>query len=510
MFRRMCLVLIVFILATVLSVVLHVALGGASALTPTPLQGGEGKGFGLLLGVPGTEPGSFEDFERSLDEAAAMGAHYVRLTLKWQWIEPEDDRFVWDGGSSRRIAAVEARGMQVLPVIKIGRGWASGFDPPQPGDLSVPPLDLSESWDERYGYSESYYDFVYHLVDHWRGHFPVIVIENEANADNFWAGTADEYLRVLATAYKAVHDADPAALVADSGIASGAWGACIARDRLDEGRWSDEEAQAFLLSYYRRMPAEFLERFATIEGMRAELYSPRIDELYADVTTLLAGFDGIVDLLNLHFYEDYYHLADVLEWIDEQTAEAGYEVPRKLSNEYGIRDNDPAYDREGADQAHEVFKKLVFGLSQGLERLVWFSSTEADGDKTSLLSEGFVWREAAHTYKLVAEKLGVAYAFDHVQETEGVPRFVFRNRTTGASDLEVIWSEVTKTLTLPLPAGYTGARVIDYLGNESQLAVSDGRVTLEVSPAPIFLEWQEEATPTPTPHRLYLPLMHKG
>ena len=49
-------------------------------------------------------------------------------------------------------------------------------------------------WDEQYGYSESYFDFVYHLVDHWQGHFPVIVIENEANASNFWAGTADDPL----------------------------------------------------------------------------------------------------------------------------------------------------------------------------------------------------------------------------------------------------------------------------------------------------------------------------
>jgi len=264
----------VLVLAIALGAVLYAVTRPASALSPSPVSGeggwgGGGEGFGLLLGVPGTDPGSFEDFERSLDEAAAMGARYVRLALKWQWIEPEDDRFAWDGGSSRRIGAVEARGMQVLPVIKIGRGWASGFNPPQSGDLSVPPLDLSESWDEQYGYSESYYDFVYHLVDHWRGHFPVIVIENEANANNFWAGTADEYLRILATAYKAVHDADPEALVADSGTASGAWGVCIARDRLDSGQWSDEEAQAFLQSYYRRMPAEFLQRFATTETMRA-------------------------------------------------------------------------------------------------------------------------------------------------------------------------------------------------------------------------------------------------
>ena len=451
----------------------------------------EGNPFGLMLNVPRPEPSGWEGFLRSLDEAAAMGARFVRLALSWRWLEPEDGRFVWSGGAARRIAAAEERGLIVLPVLKIGRGWASGFSPPQRGDPSVPPIDLSDRWDDAYGYSPSYYDFVYRVIEHWRGHFPYVIIENEANAENFWAGTAEEYLRVLATAYKAAHDADPEIRVADSGIASGAWGVCIARDRLDSGE-PPEEVLAFLQSYYRRMPAEHRNRFATAEQMRTYLHSPRIEELCEKVTTLLSGFEGIVDAINLHFYEEYGHLSDVLAWIDRRTGLAGYRVPTKVSNEYGIRNNDPDYDAEGADQAHELFKKLIVALSLRLEKILWFSSSEEEGDKLGLLGEGFVWREAAYAYQLVTEKIGDEYVFDRVgRSAPSARRYLFRHLSSGSLSLEAAWCEVeTCRLTLEVPEGFRQAVVINYLGQEIPLSPSGGRVVLTLSPSPVFIEWR--------------------
>ena len=352
---------------------------------------------GIMLNIPVKEP-TFEDFCTTLDIAKQLGVSYIRMGVAWKWIEPSPGEFNWESQSCKKIAAIEERGLIVIPTIKTGKFWGTGHVNERVSqDTSHPPVDL-DIWNESYGYSKSYYTFVNTFVNQYRGHFPYIVIQNEANAPNFWAGTKEDYIKVLKTGYKAVHDADPHVKVADSGVASGAWGVVIASDIAEK---SLEDALTFLGEYYSRYPEEIrdrkeLERILTHENSL---------ELKETVDYFLSCYNGCVDVVNFHFYEDIEFFDDVISYIKGKMAENGYSLPL-MCNEYGIRNNDPLYDVAGRDHAQEVAKKLVIACTSELEVVIWFSADEIHTDKLGLIGEGFVWREAAFAFKNTLDLLG--------------------------------------------------------------------------------------------------------
>lgn len=449
-------------------------------------------GLGLLAVVPGTS-GSTSSPE-ALRASASIGARYLRVNLDWSVSEPQPGELSFSTPNDRKIRLIEQAGLRVFPTLYVGRGWMNGSPPSnqQGGSRSYPPNDLTAEWSEAYGYSPSYYQFVFQFFSHYRGHFDYVAIENEANSQLFWGGTSEEYVRLIKTAYKAIKSADPNVTVADSGFVSNVWGLCIADDYLKTGLLPREVVVEMMIAYYSSETSNL--RIQSAADLDQALGDARIQEQCRRVNVMLGNMAGSVDAINFHFYEDYRVMHFVVDWIRLRTQRAGYS-PGVITHEIGQRGPDVAF-AEGEAQARAVFKKLITGLSLGLEGMVWFSAdtigTRAPSpDKVGLFGEGGTVRPAARTFKLVSETIGAGYRFKTaVASGPSLFHYVFEDAGNDPN-LEALWTEGGgETPTLTAPPGKTQAVLTDYTGRTQTLAVINGSLQLTLGDAPVFVAWR--------------------
>src|SRR5690606_2248047 len=73
-------------------------------------------------------------------------------------------------------------------------------------------------------------------------------IENEAHSLNNWPAEAERYFELLAVAYDAIKQADPNALVENSGLSSSAVGFAMAYELLQQGQ--EQAATAHMQRYF--------------------------------------------------------------------------------------------------------------------------------------------------------------------------------------------------------------------------------------------------------------------
>ncbi|MBU0753657.1 MAG: endo-1,4-beta-xylanase [Planctomycetes bacterium] len=435
--------------------------------------------FSLFPGIP--DP---ETVARSLHVASMRGI------ARWDLIEPKPGCFNWNSITDQWLHACVDNGMDFIPSIRIGRGWfTQGRNLRGSKQASFPPDDLAEDWNPKWGYSKNYFKFIYSFVDHYKDSLPAIIIENEANAPQFWAGTKEEYIRILKTAYLAAHLAKPEIIVMDYGIASGAFGPVMIRDMFESSEKKPEE----ILDFANRFFAKYKEprfRWDTPESLRSWAMRKDYDPHYERITYFLKHGTGARDWLAIHYYEDVNFLDDVIGWIREKLPEDERSIPIAIT-EYGIRNLDPEYEVSGLDQAREVCKKLIIGLALDMKLMVWYSLKEDSLDKLGLLESDGSWRPAAKAYNFIAKKIGQELEFVHGgQEGDSPRRFVFKSRTDPARMLEVIWSDDGAVET-PLLRGTDAAKPVFYsvIGEPIAPRRCEEGYTLEVTSSPVFVEY---------------------
>ncbi len=163
-------------------------------VAPLP-DGGDDRFFGCH-GTEGT-PGEYH----ALTAMAKAGARLWRLHdmpsyTQWFMVEPEKGRWTW---YDERIDAMRERGMEVFGVLCRTPEWA-GRDPGgEPvGSTAWPPRDYGE-----------FGEYVYRTVDHYKGKIGCWEAWNEPWGRGFWAGTPEEYAKLLEVAYTQAKRADP-------------------------------------------------------------------------------------------------------------------------------------------------------------------------------------------------------------------------------------------------------------------------------------------------------------
>lgn len=466
--------------------------GGPEAQIPTVELTGPGApspAFGMLPVV--ARGAGFLSQEDTVALAADSGAEYLRVNLEWAISEPRAGALSFNTDNDRKIELIESAGLRLFPVLTVGKGWMNS-DRRGDDSNSYPPDDLSQDWDEQHGYSADYYNFVFQFISHYRGHFDYVVIENEANSAIFWGGTADEYVRLIRTAYKAIKDADPNVRVVDSGFVSNVWGLCMAMDYLSTGVRPRAQVVEMMKAYYSAETSRL--RIRSESELDQALNDPRIQEQCRRVNVMLDNMGGSVDAINFHFYEDYRVMHFVTDWIKLRTQRAGYN-PGLVTHEIGQRGPDVAF-AESEQHAKLVFKKLITAMSLGLEGVVWFSAdtvgTRAPSpDKIGLFGEGGTVRPAARTFKLVVETIGEGYRFREARSAgPSLFHYLFENDRQEIR-LEALWSESgQQSVALAAPAGASQATITDYAGASETVAASDGSVQVTVDDAPIFVVWR--------------------
>jgi len=194
-------------------------------------------------------------------------------------------------------------------------------------------------------------------------------IENEVNAANSWAGTAEGYEGLARRAAAAIRASDSQAVIADFGLSSTGWGTAVAADLLKQGREADAVA-AWNQWFARRGRAAFPPVSAASE-LRQALAGSQTErnlEMF-EVATRLAA-DGVVDITQVHFYESPENATALVALFKRRFPATvrmeAWEVGR--FERLGLADSAPA-DR--AVQADDALKSVVSLLAGGAQRVIW-------------------------------------------------------------------------------------------------------------------------------------------
>ncbi|MGE5603416.1 MAG: DUF5722 domain-containing protein [Nitrososphaerales archaeon] len=135
------------------------------------------------------------------DSATAAGAGYSRIILRWDVIQP-DGPADWKPANvpDPYVAAELAAGRQVVAVLIGTPKWAALH--PEDGARAVPDTDAWAAFAKR-------------MAQHYRGRIRHWIIWNEPDVwqaghpGQTWAGSVDDYARLLRTAYSAIKSVDP-------------------------------------------------------------------------------------------------------------------------------------------------------------------------------------------------------------------------------------------------------------------------------------------------------------
>ncbi len=311
--------------------------------------------FGVGYAVPGYA-----------EMVAPMGAKWVKIPLvAWGQIEPNPPQngkhtYRWDRLDSL-VREYENAGFHIQIVVKAACPWGARHfaPPPESWRKSYPPKE--EYWDD-------YYQFVYALVERYDGdgyndmpglRYPIryYEIESEAQHPIFWAGTVEEYGRLLKTAYEAAKKAHPETKIILSGINFG--------DLFD-----DNPSQEELIRRIQRLP----------EGRRRALDFIR--------ETLAMG--AYYDIVDYHYNRNYTGAYGAVRWIREEMARHGYQkeiwagdaasVPWITDGKHGdIIEilTHPSHPRHRevtewfrAEQAKLSVKKLIVAAELGIKKVI--------------------------------------------------------------------------------------------------------------------------------------------
>ena len=362
--------------------------------------------------------------------------------------------------------------------------WASG-DPEGDGEWpSSPPIDLQDTFDPVFGYSQLYYDFIFNVCTFYRGRIDRLTIENEVNTQEFWTGSLEDYRKILATAAKAVEDAAPEILLFESGLGSGSWGVAMAEHMHQSGDFSEAEILQFVNEYYEYNTLAPLS-FADYPQLIYWLQQPFVQQNNKHVRFILSEAPQYIDGINFKFTESHWLLPRLVNWMDEMMADNGQAVPLKVNNEAANWERSDALD-----EARNMFKMITSSLGNGVEQTLWFpySNQTTVTFRRGLFDENGDRTAQADVFENLARRIGPDYAFV-VHDTLGnVQRYRFQRPDVDAEPtMDIMWwdngghGSGVQTVEVDLPDGTETVIRYNTTGESMELAFADGVLSTAVN-----------------------------
>ncbi|MEJ7708148.1 MAG: endo-1,4-beta-xylanase [Nocardioidaceae bacterium] len=336
-------------------------------------------------------------------------------------------------------------GFTALVKIRVGQcSWITGKTPDylrgkQQKTESAMPKDM-----------ERYADFVKKVVERYsmKG-VNEYAVENEVNSASFWETTPEDYRMLIDVAAEAIREADTEALVVDSGISSVASGYGVVERLLHRGH-TQKAIDTFNRYFSRRFGTrgQQLLHIGTEVELRAALDSPKGKRnlAFLEATNSLVR-DQVVDVRQVHFYENWAALPDLLDYLHAVTPPT---VPLEMWELGAFLGSSRL---SGAQRTAEMVKVIVLALSEGVTKILWLplnvdpDEDFDDGRLYGLLSPDGDTRLAARAFAALdaaargGRSVNIA---DH-----GVVGLGFDE---GDHSTAFVWSACVP-LSLPLPAG---------------------------------------------------------
>lgn len=406
------------------------------------------------------------------DAVRDLGARWMRMPVAWKYVETEDGVYNWSSGISTWLDEAHAAGLNGSIVISCNQFWATGQSGSSSDWPSYPPVDLSLDYDPDHAYSETYYDFISSLVTEYRDLIDRITIENEANTNIFWAGTSDDYRRLVATAAKAVEDHAPEILVFDSGVGSGSLGVAVAEWMIESATVDPQEILDFVNDFYAHDVYAPLE-FDSFEELSYWIRQPFVRENNKKVDSMLGAVTPYVDGLNFKFTSSSWLLPTLVEWIDRRLARYGYTVPLKVNNEAS---NWPM--GSSSAEAQNLFKMVILSLANGVDQTIWFPYSNAltNTPRKGLLDQNGDPTLQADAFTTLGQYIGTTFTFDREDVLgDGVHRYRFVAEGDVRPALDVMWwddgghGNGSESVTYTLPTFTDHVLRVGYLGATTEL-----------------------------------------
>ncbi|MBI5198318.1 MAG: hypothetical protein HZA19_06895, partial [Nitrospirae bacterium] len=338
--------------------------------------------------------------------------------------------------------------------------------------------------------------FVYDTVKRTQGKVYFFENEFEFDLEKHWSGTQDEYLRSLKTFYRAVKDANPEAVV--------------------------------------------------IVGGHSGTFKNAMPNQKAFVDRILKEGSSYFDLFDLHLYGNIYDIPDRVAWFRNRMSELGVDkgivaveyggpTPLEFPGEEGreiwaegkknlrifteglkgypvryrlFAMNIPRELEEKRDriQAREFTQRTVLGLSSGVRMMLWWNFTAPMGNvkgqriihpvfgKLSLVSPDLQPKPNYDAYRIMADQLAGVRQVVRIREGREDIYFYRLERGTG-SPKYVLWQrrDIVEGEDLPpfsyeVQTEWEKVRVTDVFGRSREVASKNGKVRLEVTDTPLYLE----------------------
>jgi hypothetical protein len=385
-----------------------------------------------------------------------LGVGWVRVPVNWGQVEPRRGDYNW--AKVERAMAAQRRSMpqvRVMVTLRAKSPWAGGRGVREADreKASFPPTDL-----------DAYYEFVHGMAQRGRGLVEVWQIENEEEGRNWWAGTPEQYLTLLRTAHRAIRSADPQAKIMLGGFTS-------------------EMTTAAAAHAAGRSQAEIARLMGHHGAVRPEAEAA-IRRNVAFISTVLAGAGDLVDLVDIHLYNDYDTIPTRVSWLRNTMLASGYEKPIWATEVGGPDALVAPYSDEAA--AQEVVKRMVLAFTSGVETAFWLGLLEGDAphgerfNHLGLMTRNGRQKPAFVAYQTLTSTLGdLPYA-----STQPVPGGFGARFGEGGRTVEVMWSDHSASYRLAATGPVTA---IDIRGRTETLQPRNGAVSLRLTASPILV-----------------------
>jgi Glycosyl hydrolases family 39 len=147
-------------------------------------------------------------FLENIKNMQDLGAATARIDLPWQLVEPEKNKFSWSR-TDAVIDAAQANHIEILFTMRSISTWATKI---QAGSTDLyhnasSPKDIND-----------WINFLNAFAGRYKGRGISYEIENEVNMKNFWAGSLEEYIKLLKASYVVIKRNDPNAKVLPSAM----------------------------------------------------------------------------------------------------------------------------------------------------------------------------------------------------------------------------------------------------------------------------------------------------
>ena len=146
------------------------------------------------------------NFEQDAQNAHNLGSQIVRVSFRWDMVEPEKGHFRWDVMDYIINTVVKVDNpKEIIVLLTNTASWA------------VPQSAGKDYWRTPIKDVQGYQVYLTSIVNRYKDRVKYWEIWNEPNLNEYWLGTVQDYVNLLKISFQAIKSADPSSHVLNGG-----------------------------------------------------------------------------------------------------------------------------------------------------------------------------------------------------------------------------------------------------------------------------------------------------